>query len=110
MKAAGKLLYNEKLLRVTKMAGARCDPATTRPGEGHDTAAYACDMARRGLQHGEAKPATRCSALAVCVQARPRVGALCTRLSFDSVHYSESLFGTMFMNTVLEHSSRGFQK
>ena len=38
---------------------------------------------------------------AVCVQAGARVGALCTRLNFDSMHCSESLFG---------HCSRGFQK
>ena len=29
---------------------------------------------------------------------------------FDSVHCSESLFGTLFMDTVHEHCSRGFQK
>ena len=44
------------------------------------------------------------------MQARPRLGALCTRLSFDSVLCSESLFGILFMNNVHEHCLRGFQK
>ena len=45
----------------------------------------------------------------MCAQAGPRVGALCTRLSFDSGHCFESLFGTLFMNTVHEHCSRSFK-
>ena len=39
-----------------------------------------------------------------------RVCTLYTRLSFDSVHYTKSLFRSLFMNTVLEHCSRGFKK
>ena len=35
---------------------------------------------------------------------------LCTRPIFDSVHYFESLFGSLFMDTVHEHCSRGFSK
>ena len=35
---------------------------------------------------------------------------LCSQPSFDSVHCSESLFRTLFMDTVHEHCSRGFQK
>ena len=58
------------------------------------------------LQHCRARPTTRCSACAVCAQAGPRMGALCTRLNFDSVHCSESLLGhrsrTLFMSTVHE--------
>ena len=80
---------------ATTLQGA---PAT-RPGQ-------ACDMAGPGLQPGQARLATRRSACAVCAQAGPRVGALCTRPNFDSVHSSESLF----VNTVHEHCSRGFQK
>ena len=60
---------------------------TTRPGVRYDTAGL-------GLRQG--------AVLAQCAQAGPRVGALCTRLSFDSVHCSESLFGTLFMSTVHE--------
>ena len=77
---------------ATRRASTRVDAATrqgapvTRPGQAYDTA-------RQGLRHG-----------AVCAQVGPRVGALCTRLSFHSVHYSESLFGTLFKNTVHEIS------
>ena len=39
-----------------------------------------------------------------------RVCTWCTQPSLDSVHHSESLFGTLFMNTVHEHCSRGFKK
>ena len=60
------------------------------------------DTTGRELRHGKARPATRRSARAVCAQAGPRLGALCTRLSFDSGHCSESLFGTLFMSTVHE--------
>ena len=63
----------------------------TRPGVRWDTA-------RPGLRHGVG-----------CEQAGPRLGALCTRLSFDSMHYFQSLFGTRFMNTVHEHCSRGLK-
>ena len=64
-------------------------------GRGCDTAqGTARDTAGPGLRHG-----------AVCAQAGPRVGALCTRLGFDSMHCSESLFGKLFMNTVHEHCS-----
>ena len=66
------------------------------------------DMAGRALRHGHdtAPNAHYVRGLgAVRAQPGPRVGALCTRLSFDSVHCSESLFGTMFKNTVHEHYS-----
>ena len=66
--------------------------AATRPS-------MRCDMTWPGPRHGVMR-----------AQAGPRVGILFTRLSFDIVHYSESLFGTLFMNTVHEHCSRGFQK
>ena len=58
--------------------------AATRPG-------VCCNTAKPGLRHG-----------AVYAYAGPRVGALCTRLYFDSVHFSESLFGTLFMSIVHE--------
>ena len=67
-------------------------------------------MAKPGLRYGQARLATWRSAGTVCTQAGPRVGALCTRLNFDSMHCSESLFGTLFMNTVHEPCSRGFKK
>ena len=66
-----------------------------RPGVRCDMTGVRCDTAL-------AKPATRRSAPVVCAQAGPWVGALCTRLSFDSVHCSKSLFETLFMSTVHE--------
>ena len=67
-----------------------------------DTVRHGHDTAAARLRHDQARPDTSRSARAVCAQAGPRVGALCTRLSFDSVHCSESLFGTLFMSTVHE--------
>ena len=58
-------------------------------GARHGSQHTACDTAGPDLRHS-----------AVCSQARPRVGTLCTQLSFDSVHCSESLFWTLFMNTI----------
>ena len=68
--------------------------AATRPGTGEI-------RSRGGPRHDLA-----CGLGVVHAQPGPRVGALCTRLSFDSVHCSESLF----VNTVHEHCSRGFKK
>ena len=95
----GALRHNtvRDMARSIRLAARRVGAATlqgapaTRPGQ-------ACDIAGPGLQPGQARLATRHSARAVCEQAGPRVGALCTRPSFDSVHSSESLF----MNTVHE--------
>ena len=56
-------------------------------------------MTRPGLRH--------CT---VCAHVGPRVGAVCTRLSLDSVHCSESHFGTLLMNTIHDHYSQGFKK
>ena len=69
--------------------------ATTRPSARCDTAL----CVRPGR-----------SARTACAQPGPWECALCTRPSFDSVHYSESLFGSLFMNIVHEHCSLGFQK
>ena len=77
----------------------------------------ACDTTGRALRHGQARPATRpgqaCDIARPdlrhgvgCTQPRPRLGALCTRLSFDSMHCFQSLF----WNTVHEHYSRDFSK
>ena len=91
---------------------ARCDTPATRPGSatirrftGYDTT-----MTMPSALHDTALCARpRRSACAACEQPGPWVGALCTRLSFDLVYCFESLFGTLFMNTVHEHYSRGFQ-
>ena len=90
-------------IRAAVRAGAR------RQGERHNTQhgrgcaatqpGQTCDTARPGLQHS-----------VVHAQAGLRLGTLCTRLSFDSVHCSESQFGTLFMNTVHERCSRGLKK
>ena len=85
---------------TTRRARARSYTTTIRSG-------VRCDMAGCTLRHGRACVATRRSARVMCAQAGLRVGALCTRLSFDSVHCSESLFRTLFMNIVNEHCSRG---
>ena len=61
--------------------------AATRTGIG-------VTRSRRGQRYFPAR--------ATCAQPRPWVGALCTQLSFNSVHCFESLFGTRFMNTVHE--------
>ena len=68
-----------------------------------------CDTARV-RRHCRTRPATRPDGAttrrpahglgAVCAQPGFRVCTLCTRLSFDSEHCSESLFGSLFMNTV----------
>ena len=66
-------------------------------GQAYDTAGQAYDTAGH-------KPTT----LPAWAQPRPvragwvRVYTWCTQPSFDSVHYSESLFGTLFMSTVHE--------
>ena len=60
-----------------------------------DTATTCCDTA-----YDTAPGAPRHDQLSS--QPGPWVGALCTQLSFDSVHYSELLFGTLFMNIVHE--------
>ena len=78
-------------------AGARCDTverkATIRPGEACDTAPGVPRQSRPSAQ------------------PRPWV---CAHCALDSVltqcTVSESLFGTLFMNTVHEHYSRGFRK
>ena len=80
-----------------KAPSARCD---TAPSARCNTAPSAsCDTAlctRPG-----------CSARAAWV---PWVCSLCTQPSFDSMHCFESLFGSLFLNTVHGHCSRGFQK
>ena len=71
-------------------AGEVYDTALQRARGRSDTARGAYNTVGPGLRHSQARPATRHSAR---TQAEPRVGALCTLLSFDSVHCYESLFG-----------------
>ena len=87
--------------RATQCASARVH-RTILPSMRATRSGVRYDTTGRALRHGQAKPATQRSARAVCGQAGPRVGALCTRLTFDFVHYSESLFGTLFISTVHE--------
>ena len=82
---------------ATRRSSARVR-AMTRSGTG------ATQPGRRP-RYDSAHTTTRRSARAAYAQPGPWVGALCTRLSFDSVHCFESLFGTLFMNTVHEHCS-----
>ena len=74
----------------------------------------ACDIARRAATQRATRSNARCY-IAAC--ARPRRSAratwamgVCTRPSFESMYCSESLFGALFMDTVHEHYSQGFQK
>ena len=68
---------------TSDMANARCDTTYDTIEHGHDTTPVRTTTRR-------------------CAQPRPWVYALCTRSSFDSVHYFELLFGSLFMNTVHE--------
>ena len=92
---------------MTRCASARVRVVTwqgepaTRPGGDHDTALYA-------PQH-DAQP-TLCS-LPGCSARLVRVGwvqgvHLVHQPSFDPVHYSESLFGTLFMRFSKKKSNK----
>ena len=64
---------------------------------------------RQGRPQAAIQPTTRPlgrNARGLCAQPGFRLCTWCTRLSFDSVHSSKSLF----MNNVHEHFSRGFKK
>ena len=75
------------------MVGHTSDTAGGRPR--HNAL---CTMTRRPTRGVHAAWA-RC-ARSVDTARVPWVCALCTQPSFDSVHCSESLFGSLFMNTV----------
>ena len=88
-----------------------------RQGLGCDKVGQACDTAGHKPRYGRAQahdtaPNARSvrDLGAMGAQLGFRVCTLCTQPSFDSMHCSESLFGTLFMRTVHEHCSRGFQK
>ena len=73
-----------------------------------DTTGNACDMTGRGLRHDLVCATTRRPARGLGVvgaQVGFRVCILCTQPSLDSVHCSESLFESLFMNTIHEHYS-----
>ena len=85
--------------------GLRHDNVSARHGLRHGQCAlqHACDKAPR--RHDTALYGPRHDTQrAACARPRRSVCAVCTRPSFDLVHYSESLF----MDTVYEHCSRGF--
>ena len=97
--------------------GLYCETGATRPREAprYDVGSYDTPNSARGgestwcarhsARHGRARLTTRpyqACYTAQCTQVGPRVGALCTRFSFDLMHCSESLFGTLFMSTVHE--------
>ena len=73
----------------------RSGPRNDMTGHDHDTVGHRRNTAGEGAT-------TRRNARVACAQPRPWVCALCTRPSFDSVPYSELLFGSLFMNTVHE--------
>ena len=79
-------------------AGHACDTverkATTQPGEAYDTAP---GVPRHGAQRALCAPLRRSGCAAGF-----RVCTLCTQPSLDSGHCSESLFGSLFMNTIHE--------
>ena len=76
----------------------RAKPAT-RPATGYD---MAHDNVETRLAWAQCDRLVRGGWVKVCTW--------CTQPNFDLVHCFQSLFGTMFMNTVHEHYSRGFQK
>ena len=80
---------------VAIQAATRPARPVTRPTISHDTTGH---RPTTWLQHG--RPGR--TAHGLCSQAGFRVCTLCTQPSFDSVHYSESLFGTLFMSIVHE--------
>ena len=104
-------------------AGLYRETGATRRRERHDTArAHGNTGPRYGrlcLRHGRPQAMPRhgvlCarpwrSARGLCAQAEPRCAPSAPDPVLDSVHCFQSLFGTLFMNTVHEHCSRGFQK
>ena len=97
----------EATTRPARLTRARSDSATIRP-RGLAT------QPMLGLQYGTLHATTRRSPRAAWAhRARSRVCWVCTwctQSSFDSMHCSESLFGTLFMNTVHEQCSQGFKK
>ena len=83
----------------------RCDTVRQRTRPRRDTTGHAFDTTGRGPQYGPVRATTRrsvCGLGAVCTQPWPWVCALCTRPSFDSGHYFESMFESLFMSTVHE--------
>ena len=58
-----------------------CDTARKRACGRDDMAGGACDTVGPGLQHNQAKPTTRRSARALCMQAGPG----CAHYALDSV-------------------------
>ena len=98
--------------RAETRRGPERDTARQHERAGSDTVVHrrsrqgtSATRSGRGPRYGPAWATTWRSA-----QPRLWVAALCTRLSFDSVHCSESLFGTLFIDTVHEHCSRGLKK
>ena len=98
-------------------------------GTGHDTAVQARGTTRHACDTTGVRPATRHTACHDMVQCTSGLGVvrslpgrsvcaarvrwvctLCTQSSSDSVHCSESLFETLFMNTVHEHCPEVFKK
>ena len=75
----------------------------------HDTTPSAprhgaqCATRWRSVRHDMALSVQRARGLGtVRAQPGPWVCALCTQPSFDSVHYLQSLFGSLFIDTVHE--------
>ena len=87
-----------------------CMRAATRPRYVRDgpetwpTTIYNTATTRRQCapRHGATRPAWALCTRSVRASRVRWVCTLCTQLSFDSVHCSESLFGILFMNTIHE--------
>ena len=83
----------------------------------HDTTGGSAAIRRRGARVTKTirppKPATRPGRAYDTAQCPCRLGRVCTWCSqpvLDSVHCSESLFGTLSMSTVHEHCSQNSKK
>ena len=68
------------------------------------------DTVKRELRHGRGQACDTAQCTRSVRAGWARMCTWCTPLNFDSMHCSESLFGTLFMKTVHEHCSRFFSK
>ena len=83
---------------------ARASGDTARDALRHGTQCAACAWPERGVGTAWARHAHGLGA--TCSQPRFRVYTLFTQPSFDLVHCLQSLFETLFTDTVHEHCSR----
>ena len=83
---------------IARQAATRCGNASvravTRRAQARQGRGGGRDTAQRAPRHNAVRAAFAQPKFRVCIG--------CTQPSFDSVHCSESLFGSLFMNTVHE--------